>query len=193
MPIIHKIEEKEIIILVWEITETLDELQVLLGRLNISNHTSEKRKKEQLTTRLLVKEILPNKRIIYNKFGAPELDNGQHISISHSAGLVAVIISHEKTGLDIEKISEKTLLLASKFVSEKNLINLDKEKSTLIWCLKEAIYKWDQKGGVNFIKDIIITEFTPKEHGKVIAFLKNKKLNLNYQKINDHYLVYICN
>ena len=193
MPIIHKIEEKEITILVWEITETLDELQVLLGRLNISNHTSEKRKKEQLTTRLLVKEILPNKRIIYNKFGAPELDNGQHISISHSAGLVAVIISHEKTGLDIEKISEKTLLLASKFVSEKNLINLDKEKSTLIWCLKEAIYKWDQKGGVNFIKDIIITEFTPKEHGKVIAFLKNKKLNLNYQKINDHYLVYICN
>jgi len=193
MPIIHKIEEKEITILVWEITETLEELQVLLGGLNISNHTSEKRKKEQLTTRLLVKEILPNKRIIYNKFGAPELDNGQHISISHSAGLVAVIISHEKTGLDIEKISEKTLLLASKFVSEKNLINLDKEKSTLIWCLKEAIYKWDQKGGVDFIKDIIITEFTPKEYGKVIAFLKNKKLNLNYQKINDHYLVYICN
>ena len=193
MPIIHKIEEKEITILVWEITETLDELQVLLGGLNISNHTSEKRKKEQLTTRLLVKEILPNKRIIYNKFGAPELDNGQHISISHSAGLVAVIISHEKTGLDIEKISEKTLLLASKFVSEKNLINLDKEKSTLIWCLKEAIYKWEQKGGVDFIKDIIITEFTHKEHGKVIAFLKNKKLNLNYQKINDHYLVYICN
>ena len=193
MPIIHKIEEKEITILVWEITETLDELQVLLGGLNISNHTSEKRKKEQLTTRLLVKEILPNKRIIYNKFGAPELDNGQHISISHSAGLVAVIISHEKTGLDIEKISEKTLLLASKFVSEKNLINLDKEKSTLIWCLKEAIYKWEQKGGVDFIKDIIITEFTHKEHGKVIAFLKNKKLNLNYQKINGHYLVYICN
>ena len=192
MPIIHKIEEKEITILVWEITETLEELQVLLGGLNISNHTSEKRKKEQLTTRLLVKEILPNKRIIYNKFGAPELDNGQHISISHSAGLVAVIISHEKTGLDIEKISEKTLLLASKFVSEKNLINLDKEKSTLIWCLKEAIYKWEQKGGVDFIKDIIITEFTHKEHGKVIAFLKNKKLNLNYQKINDHYLVYIC-
>ena len=193
MPIIHKIAEDGITILVWEITETLEELQVLLGGLNISNHTSEKRKKEQLTTRLLVKEILPNKRIIYNKFGAPELDNGQHISISHSAGLVAVIISHEKTGLDIEKISEKTLLLASKFVSEKNLINLDKEKSTLIWCLKEAIYKWEQKGGVDFIKDIIITEFTHKEHGKVIAFLKNKKLNLNYQKINDHYLVYICN
>jgi len=193
MPIIHKIEEKGITIFVWKITETLEELQVIFGGLNISNYTSEKRKKEQLITRLLVTEILPNKTIIYNKFGAPELDNGQHISISHSADLVAVIISDEKTGLDIEKISEKTLRLSSKFVSEKNLINLNKEKSTLIWCLKEAIYKWDQKGGVDFIKDIIITEFTPKEYGKVIAFLKNKKLNLNYQKINGHYLVYICN
>ena len=193
MPIINKIEEKGITIFVWKITETLEELQVIFGGLNISNYTSEKRKKEQLITRLLVTEILPNKTIIYNKFGAPELDNGQHISISHSADLVAVIISDEKTGLDIEKISEKTLRLSSKFVSEKNLINLNKEKSTLIWCLKEAIYKWDQKGGVDFIKDIIITEFTPKEYGKVIAFLKNKKLNLNYQKINGHYLVYICN
>ena len=192
MPLIHKIEDKEITILVWKITETLEELQVLFGKLNISNHTSEKRKKEQLTTRLLVKEILPNKTIIYNKFGAPELNSCQHISISHSADLAAVIISNEKTGLDIEKISEKTFRLASKFVSEKNLINLNKEKSTLIWCLKEAIYKWDQKGSVDFIKDIIISEFTAKDHGKLTAFFKNKKLILNYLKINDHYLVYIC-
>ena len=193
MPIIHKIEEKGITVLVWIMTETLEELQILLGGLNISNHTSDKRKKEQLTSRLLLKEILPNKTIVYNEFGGPELDNGQNISISHCGELVAVTISNEKTGLDIEKISEKPLRLASKFISKKNLINLNKEKSTLIWCLKEAIYKWNQKGGVDFIKDIIITEFTAKEHGKVTAFFRNKKLNLNYLKINDHYLVYICN
>ena len=192
MPIINKIESEKITILVWEITETLEEIMALEGGINISNYTSKKRKKEHLASRLLVNKIYPTKIIIYNEFGAPELNNGKHISISHSKELVAVIFSDKKTGLDIEKISEKTLHLASKFVSEKNLINLNKEKSTLIWCLKEAIYKWNQKGGVDFIKDIIITEFAPKEYGKVIAFLKNKKLNLNYQKINDHYLVYIC-
>ena len=193
MPITHKIERERATILVWEITETLEGLIMLSGNINTSNHTSEKRKKEHLTSRLIVNEICPTKTIIYNEVGAPELDNGKHISISHSKQLVAIILSDKKTGLDIEKISEKSLRLASKFVSEKNLIKLNKEKATLIWCIKEAIYKWHQKGGVDFIKDIVIPEFFAKEHGTVTAYFRKKELNLNYLKINKHYLVYVCN
>jgi len=84
------------------------------------------------------------------------------------------------------------LRTASKFVAEKNLIKLNKEKATLIWCIKEAIYKWHQKGGIDFIKDIIIAEFFAKEHGNVTAYFREKELNLNYLKINNHYLVYVC-
>jgi 4'-phosphopantetheinyl transferase len=193
MPIINKIESEKITILVWEITETLEEIIALGEGINTDNYTSEKRKKEHLASRLLVNEICPTKTIIYNEFGAPELNNGKHISISHSKELVAVILSDKKTGLDIEQISEKSFRIASKFVSEKNLINLNKEKATLIWCLKEAIYKWYQKGGVDFIKDIIIPEFFAKKNGKVTAYFRRKKLNLNYLKINNHYLVYVCN
>jgi 4'-phosphopantetheinyl transferase len=193
MPIINKIESEKITILVWEITETLEEIIALGEGIITSNYTSEKRKKEHLASRLLVNEICPTKTIIYNEFGAPELNNGKHISISHSKELVAVIFSDKKTGLDIEQISEKSLRIASKFVSEKNLIMLNKEKATLIWCIKEAIYKWYQKGEVDFIKDIIIPEFFAKKHGKVTAYFRGKKLNLNYLKINNHYLVYVCN
>ena len=177
----------------WEITESLEEIIVLGGGIHTRNHTSEKRKKEHLVSRLLVNEICPTKTIIYNKFGAPELDNGTHISISHSKELVAVIISDKKTGLDIEEISDKSLRLASKFVSEKNLVKLNKEKATLIWCIKEAIYKWHQQGGVDFIKDIVIPEFFAKEQGTVTVYFRKKELNLNYLKINKHYLVYVCN
>jgi 4'-phosphopantetheinyl transferase len=193
MPIINKIESEKITILVWEITETIEEIIALGEGINTDNYTSEKRKKEHFASRLLVNEICPTKTIIYNEFGAPELNNGKHISISHSKELVAVILSDKKTGLDIEQISEKSFRIASKFVSEKNLINLNKEKATLIWCLKEAIYKWYQKGGVDFIKDIIIPEFFAKKNGKVTAYFRRKKLNLNYLKINNHYLVYVCN
>ena len=193
MPIINKIESEKITILVWEITETLEEIIALGEGINTSNYTSEKRKKEHLVSKLLVNEICPTKTIIYNEFGAPELNNGKHISISHSKELVAVIFSDKKTGLDIEQISEKSLRIASKFVSEKNLIMLNKEKATLIWCIKEAIYKWHQKGRVDFIKDIIIPEFFAKKNGKVTAYFSRKKLNLNYLKINNHYLVYVCN
>ena len=193
MPIINKIESEKITILVWEITETLEEIIALGEGIITSHYTSEKRKKEHLVSRLLVNEICPTKTIIYNEFGAPELNNGKHVSISHSKQLVAIIISEKKTGLDIEQISEKSLRLVSKFISEKDLIKLNKEKSTLIWCIKESIFKWHQKGGVDFIKDIIISEFNLEEHGKVTAYFRKKELNLNYLKINNHYLVYVCN
>jgi len=193
MPITHKIENEEVSILVWEITETLEELLYLYGNINTTNYTSEKRKKEHLISRLMVNEICENGTIIYNEFRAPELDNSKHLSISHSNELVTVIISDKKSGIDIEKISEKALRIASKFVSEKNLIKLNKEKATLIWCLKEAIYKWHQKGSVDFIKDIIISEFFAKEYGNVTVYFRERKLNLNYLKINNHYLVYVCN
>jgi len=193
MPITHKIEKEEVSILVWKITETLEGLLDLYGNINSSNYTSEKRKKEHLISRLMVNKICKNGAIIYNEFGAPELDNAKHLSISHSNELVTIIISNKKTGLDIEKISEKALRTASKFVAEKNLIKLNKEKATLIWCIKEAVYKWHQKGGIDFIKDIIIAEFFAKEHGNVTAYFREKELNLNYLKINNHYLVYVCN
>ena len=179
--------------MVWEITETLEELQVLGKEINATSHTSEKRKKEYLASRLLINEIIPNTAITYNEFGAPELENDNHISISHSRGLVSIIISKQQVGIDIEEVSEKTLRLALKFVSAKNLTQLTKEKATLIWCIKEAAFKWHQKGGVDFIKDIIIPEFSVKEKGIITIQFKNKELNLNYQKINNHYLVYVCN
>ena len=193
MPIVHKIETGKTTILVWEITETIEELLDLYGNINNTNYTSKKRKKEHLISRLMLNKVCENGTIIYNEFGAPELDNGKHLSISHSNELVTVIISETKSGIDIEKISEKALIIASKFVSEKNLIKLNKEKATLIWCLKEAIYKWHQKGGVDFIEDIIINDFFAKEHGNVKAYFREKELNLNYLKINNHYLVYVCN
>ena len=192
MPITHKIEKKNITILVWEITETLEELQVFGEEINSTSHTTEKKKKEHLTSRLLLNEISPNTMISYNEFGAPTLNNDKHISISHSKDLVAVIISEKKVGIDIEEISEKALRLSSKFVSEKNQKTLNKEKATLIWCLKEAIFKWHQKGEVDFIKDIIIPEFSAKEKGQVKAEFNKTDLILNYQKINNHYLVYVC-
>ena len=192
MPITHKIEREEITILVWKITEALEELKVLGGNINTDNYTSEKREKERLIILLMLNKICENGTITYNEFGAPELDNGKHLSISHSNELVTIMVSDIKSGIDIEKISEKALRIASKFASERNLIKLNKEKATLIWCIKEAIYKWHQKGGVDFIKDIIITEFLAKKHGKVIAYFRKKELNLNYLKINNHYLVYVC-
>ena len=192
MGIIRNTTENNCSIAIWDTQETLDELLKLSRPFYLTKFKTEKRKKEFLASRLLVQEISQNTIITYNEFGAPELDNGKYISISHSKEMVAIIISEQQVGMDVEQISEKVLHLSSKFVSEKNLKNLSKEKATLIWCCKEAVFKWHQTGGVDFIKDIIIPEFSAKEKGEIAIQFKNKELNLNYKKINNHYLVYVC-
>ena len=192
MGIIKKYTENNCQIAIWDLKESLTELLKLGARFDSSNIKTEKRKKDFLVSRLLLNELDPNQQISYNSNGAPEILNGKHISISHSKNLVAIIISDKKIGLDIEYISEKPLKLSSKFNTRNSQQDLTKEKATLIWCCKEAVFKRHQKGGVDFIKDITITKFSVKEKGIITIQFKKKELNLNYQKINNQYLVYVC-
>ena len=192
MGILSITEENNCIIAIWEITETLEELLQLSYVISIANFNTEKRKKEWLASRLLLNKINPNYSISYNAFGAPELNNNSYISISHSKGLVAIIISQQQVGIDIEEISEKALRVSTKFVSTNNLKALTAEKATLIWCCKEAIYKWHQKGQVDFVTDIKLHPFKSLEKGEITAKFRDTQLILHYQKIHNHYLVYVC-
>ena len=192
MGILKKIEKNNCIIAIWDMQESLEELMQQSINISTPDFNNEKRKKEYLVSRLLLKDIAPNTRIIYNKYGAPGLENGKHISISHSKSLVAIIFSKQKVGLDIEKISEKPLRLASKFISEDEHQNLTEEKATLIWCVKEAIFKWYQKGNVDFKKDIKIKEFEIMEKGEISCNFKGEKIIVKYRKIDNQYLAYVC-
>tara|TARA_B110000003_G_C16627392_1_gene525359 strand:+ start:1212 stop:1793 length:582 start_codon:yes stop_codon:yes gene_type:complete len=177
---------------IWEIKETLKELITLSDDLYTTDFKNKNRKKEWIATRLLLNELKPNHKIYYNKFGAPDLLNNEFISISHSKELIAISLSRKKTGVDIQKISKKTVILSSKFVSQQNNENLSEDKATLIWCCKEAVFKWHQKGNINFIKDIKIEPFEAMEEGSIIAKFCGTKLILHYKKILNHYLVYLC-
>ena len=192
MGILSITEENNCKIAIWKITETLDKLLQLSHVINTANFNTEKRKKEWIASRLLLNEINPDYSISYNTFGAPELSNGSFISISHSKRLATIIISEQQVGIDIEEISEKALRVSSKFVSTNNLKALTAEKATLIWCCKEAIFKWYQKGGIDFITDIKLHPFKSLEKGEITAKFRDTQLILHYQKIHNHYLVYVC-
>ena len=192
MGILKKIEENNCIIAIWDLQESLEELMQQSIDISTPDFNNEKRKKEYLASRLLLKDIAPKTKITYNEYGAPTLENGEHISISHSKNLVAIIFSKQKVGLDIEKISEKPLRLASKFISEDEHQNLTEEKATLIWCVKEAIFKWHEKGNVDFKKDIKIKEFEIMEKGEISCNFKGEKIIVKYWKIDNQYLAYVC-
>lgn len=192
MSIIKTIEKDNYKIAIWKIEESLEELQKLASNISTSHIKSTKRKIEYLITRILLAKKSPNTNIHYNEFGAPFLNTGDHISISHSKELVAIILSKIKTGIDIEKISNKTLLVSEKFINKGKRKNLTQEKATIIWSAKEAIYKWHQRKKINFTKDIKLSNFKVEQKGVVKAYFKEEKLMIKYEKINTHYLVYVC-
>ena len=186
-------KKKNTSIAVWKITESLNEINTYFQNQTIKKFKSEKRQLEFLCTKLLIQKINRNLKITYNTNGAPELNNNQFISISHTKKLIAIIISDKKSGIDIELISNKALKVKSKFLSENDKLELNQEESTLAWCAKESIYKWYQKRNINFKQDIKILNILKSPSNKIHVDFKNESIILDYLKINNHFLVYFCN
>ena len=177
---------------VWEISESINELNVLTKGVKYDHVKSQKRKLEILAARALLKEMCGNVKLCYNVFGAPVLDNNKKISISHSKQLVAIIISELKSGIDTEIISKRILKIKDKFISTNDNINESQEDLTIAWSTKECIFKWHEKGNINFKDDILIKSINHSSKKIEVSFDKNLFI-LNFLKINNHILVYFCN
>ena len=191
MPLLLKKEENNNAILVWGNSEPLEKLISLTSNTDFSHLKSDKRKKEFLTSRILLNYFNKDLKISYSKNGSPNLSNHQYISISHSGDLVCIIISDKKIGIDIEKISNKSLRMKEKFINSHHT-KLNKEKSTIIWCIKEAVFKFHKIGNIDFKKDIFVPEFILEESGEMDISFKKNTLKSYYFKVEDFYLSYVC-
>lgn len=69
------------------------------------------------------------------------LNNGLNISISHTRGYIAIILSETKNvGIDIEYVSDRVEKISSRFMREDE--SADDIISLLVhWCAKETLYK----------------------------------------------------
>ena len=190
MGLIIKKEDSNAIIAVWKTTESLTSLEKSLKHISIPNIHNQKRRKEIFSVRLLLKHLGINDAITYKK-GAPEIESRRHISISHCADLSAIIIGKKRNGIDIQEVSKKSLRISSKFINQ-HIQNLTKEKCTLIWAIKEAVFKWHRKGSVDFKKDIQVPDFNIAEKGKIDVNFKGEELIARYLKIENQFLVYVC-
>ena len=87
----------------------------------LNRYKSEGRKSEWLSVRVLLKELTGSEPdILYHDNGAPYLpESSLHISISHTKGFAAVLLSPNKpVGIDIEYRSERIHRIKSRFLSE---------------------------------------------------------------------------
>jgi phosphopantetheinyl transferase len=91
----------------------------------------------------------------------------QHISISHSHDFSCICISDEVIGIDLELLKEKTLKIASRFMDVNHLQGLSIKdqitKATVVWGIKEAIFKIKSEKGISFPEHIFEDAFDIKE------------------------------
>ena len=177
---------------IWEISESINDLKALTKGVKLDQIKSQKRKLEILAVRALLEKMCGNVKLNYNKYGAPILDNKKKISISHSKQLVAIIVSEFNSAIDTETITNRILKIKNKFISTNDNINDSQEDLTIAWSTKECIFKWHQKGNLNFKDDISIKCIDHSTKTIEVSFDKNLFI-LNFLKINNHILVYVCN
>jgi phosphopantetheinyl transferase len=112
-----------------------------------------------------------------------------HFSISHCGDYAAVIVSKDhRVGIDIELVTTKVEKVKHKFLNDAEISGvksqmLDIKQLTLLWCCKEAVFKWYGSGGVDFKDDIHLQASSLDADEGIIncEFVKEEKVSLQIQ------------
>ena len=182
----------------WNIIESEKELRVGLKfnsmlKEKINEKKSLDHRKGILSIRQLLKKTgISNENQYYDDIGRPFLNDGRHISFSHSKKVSGIVISDKKIGIDIEKNQPKILNLSSKFLNSREKIFITKKsisQITYIWTAKEAVYKAFKVNGIIFSEQIVIDPFEKNStEGIARIFYNNEifKFHLFFFKINNY-------
>ncbi len=194
MPVIEDIQLSSTTrIMVWEIKETIDFLKSRLDLTDFSKKILLKKKsaihqKQFLTVRNILKLLsIHDSDLSYDVDGKPFIKSG-YISISHAKEFVAVLISDEKVGVDIESNSDKCFRIKQKFIGTENEfpIKIDSKIAQVIWNMKECLYKFIDFKEIDFKENLIVIPFSLNEKQTKIWFIKN-------EFTQDYYVNYFIN
>ena len=178
MPLLEQYELSGVRLLVWKVTETLEELQGMvlpsLAARACEEFASEKRRTEWLAVRALLRSSLGDDvHVVYDTAGKPSLEGFDgDISISHTDGYVAVALSTcGGVGVDIELLSRNVMAVAGRFMSVDLLGTVHPAKRNLValvhWCAKEALFKIVGDLGGTFKDNISVAPFSFEDKGQV--------------------------
>lgn len=166
---------------IWKITESYEDLMTPLDLKpnsleRVLGMKSELHQRGFLSVRHLLRDFgYTDQDLFYDEYGKPHLKDGKHISITHSFTFSGVIISENEVGIDIEKQREKIAIIAKKFVEyEFNYLSKSDEdyvrKLTVIWGVKESLYKLFATPGMLFREHFLVIPFMLKD-GQTTAWI----------------------
>jgi phosphopantetheinyl transferase len=210
MPL-HKVQivSKTAKLYLWKITEDFDTLfnQVRLkpsALVRMKNMKSQSHQKGFLAVRMLLQyNNYTDFDLFYDEFGKPHIIspgcniNDLQISISHSNDFSAIVISEQKVGLDLEQLKEKTLKIAPRFMDVSHLEGLSYDekikKATVVWGIKESIFKIKNEKGISFPNHIFENDFTFEDKVATATLKfndKEEKFIIQFDSIEDY--IFVC-
>ena len=194
---------------IWKIEEKAEELyeQLQLNEVEaayVETLSKGKRNLHWLGTRVLLRKMLQTEEYIdckVDEHGKPYLVNiPYHISLSHSFDYAAVMVSKSKpVGIDIEQINDKIERIAHKFMTEREMADLNSPAAVaqmyVYWCAKEAIYKCYGQKEVSFLENIHLQPFEFAAAGTAGASLHKEPTKIayevNYMQYNGYMIGYV--
>jgi phosphopantetheinyl transferase (holo-ACP synthase) len=132
-------------------------------KLLLNSISNENRKQEFIQTRRLRNETIGHAEILYNEAGKPLLtDSDDFISISHSQSYIGILKAPFNVGLDIEEVNERILKIRKRFLNDEEQVLFGRsiENLTIAWTLKEAMFKLNERKGIDFRKELLVVEKT---------------------------------
>lgn len=153
---------------IWRITE--DEA-FFLEKVPVSRSITHPHKRLQhLAGRYLLQYLFPEFPIHLIQIAdtrKPFLENeSHHFSISHCGDYAAAIVSTGKrVGIDIEQHSDRIFKVQHKFLTAHEADmqhNIGEVFPTLIWSVKEAMYKWYSLGEMDFQQHLQVQKVVSK-------------------------------
>lgn len=184
-------------------SELYDTLSLLIAhdkKARLDNYKSDIDKKLGLYADLLVRIAIYQDLSIENcdiefdtnGYGKPHLINDQeyHFNISHTHNMIAVAISNNPVGVDVEQIREIDIGIAKRFFTEREQNYIEKSQDDLyerffeIWTKKEAYIKCTGKGLSAPLNSFDVTDKSLSKHfytvgyGKYIVNMCDSEVNI---------------
>lgn len=142
----------------------------------------------------------PYHDMVYPAAGRPFVPgNHFYFSLTHSGNMAAAIVSKSvAVGIDMELISDRVLRVRHKFLSEEEWrwvgsYNGEEKRNllTLLWTVKETVYKWYNRPGTLFNREILVDSFELQTKGEIPVRIGPARVQVAYNRVGDYYLSYI--
>lgn len=182
----------------WRIEETVSEMLAMipsLGKLQhvLDSYSRDARRLEVLSVHALIYIMTGDESLVvgHNEDGHPLLE-GWHVSISHTRGYAAVLLSRlDEVALDVEYVSNRVAKIADRFIRD------DEQDETITrqlvcWCTKEAVYKYFSSQHLALL-DIRLRNYELSSEGCIVAenMQTGDMVTVNYNVTDSYVMTYI--